>query len=714
MYDKSEIEDSLEFCRQIKDFYAEPSNNNGSLSNATTDRMISETQSELTNNTTHSWDAVLKETDSSGAVGVSLGSKSSAAQQMPAVSQKKPVVSAKKDSPVEQQEKKGEHKKRGLFRGKEKQNETKPKEVYGLLEEENEEKRLQEEAKERARQMALQRARQAQVANQRNERLREQQAKAEAEARAKAEAEARAKAEAKARAKAEALRKQQIEQERIAKLQQAQKEAVARAREQIARQKQQEALQQAKKQQAQEELLRRQAKAEEAERERIRRENEARQQAAAMEQARARLVQQKNRQADQAELLRRRVEEQKRQQAQAARDDRQRQQAVNAEMLKRRQEQQLAARTTYAQSDSELARQRQLAAREAEEEAIRLHERAEELRRQAEIAELDARRKQLELESAQAKQRYVQTDVIYTDRKRASAQTAAAYARPEMPQPQRTPQKKLSEEEINVLFAQGLEKEMQESKSRRKEMIQRQSDKEKARIRQQREESGELPPEQKALELLKQARNKLTVAAASVVDYIRDKSEDPEVREQQSKLSRWFANILVVGICVIIAYVFASIVTNFVVHPTKVEGESMESTLTNGDTVLIQKMSYHFSDPQRYDVVVFPVPYYNSDTKYIKRVIGLPGETVQIIEGKIYINGNELKDDIYGKDDTIADPGDAADPITLADDEYFVLGDNRNMSTDSRSSYVGLIRRKNIIGKAQMRILPFSKIGKVK
>ena len=76
-------------------------------------------------------------------------------------------------------------------------------------------------------------------------------------------------------------------------------------------------------------------------------------------------------------------------------------------------------------------------------------------------------------------------------------------------------------------------------------------------------------------------------------------------------------------------------------------------------------MSYYFGDPKRYDVVVFPVPYYNSDTKYIKRVIGLPGETVQIIEGKVYINGKELKDDTYGKDKVIDDPGDAVEPITL-------------------------------------------------
>ncbi|MDE6852238.1 MAG: signal peptidase I [Lachnospiraceae bacterium] len=186
---------------------------------------------------------------------------------------------------------------------------------------------------------------------------------------------------------------------------------------------------------------------------------------------------------------------------------------------------------------------------------------------------------------------------------------------------------------------------------------------------------------------------------------------DPENAESREKAKKILSNVLVVVICVFIAFLVSSFVTNFVAHPTKVEGESMETTLTDGDTVIIQKLSYYFGTPDRYDVVVFPV--YNSETYYIKRVIGLPGETVQIDEGKIFINDKELEDDIYGKDEYIDDPGDAGEPITLASDEYFVLGDNRNMSTDSRSSYVGVIKKKNIVGKAWRRVLPFSKAGKI-
>ncbi|MCH5267477.1 MAG: signal peptidase I [Lachnospiraceae bacterium] len=244
-------------------------------------------------------------------------------------------------------------------------------------------------------------------------------------------------------------------------------------------------------------------------------------------------------------------------------------------------------------------------------------------------------------------------------------------------------------------------------------MIQRQVEKEKARIRQKREESGEQPRVQKALDIAKVGGQRAAEFAGGVVDFVREKSSDPGLGEKREKASRWFGNILIIGICVFVAYCVASLITNFVIHPTKVEGESMETSLTNGDTVLIQKVSYYFRDPERYDVVVFPVPYYNSDTYYIKRVIGMPGETVQIVEGKVYIDGKELKDDKYGKDPVIDDPGDASEPLTLAEDEYFVLGDNRNMSTDSRSSYVGLIRRKNIIGQAWKRIFPISKFGSV-
>lgn len=122
----------------------------------------------------------------------------------------------------------------------------------------------------------------------------------------------------------------------------------------------------------------------------------------------------------------------------------------------------------------------------------------------------------------------------------------------------------------------------------------------------------------------------------------------------------------------------------------------------------MDKLTYRFSDPKRYDIIVFPYQY-EDDTYFIKRIIGLPGETVQIVDGTIYIDGEVLQES-YGRE-VMRSSGLAADPITLGDDEYFVLGDNRNDSTDSRDPSVGKIKRDQIIGRAWVRIWPLSKIG---
>ena len=125
----------------------------------------------------------------------------------------------------------------------------------------------------------------------------------------------------------------------------------------------------------------------------------------------------------------------------------------------------------------------------------------------------------------------------------------------------------------------------------------------------------------------------------------------------------------------------------------------------------MDKITYRFKDPVRYDIIVFPYQY-EENTFYIKRIIGLPGETVQIAEGEIYINGEVLRE-TYGRE-VIQDPGMAAEPITLGEDEYFVLGDNRNASSDSREPSVGVIHRDDIVGRAWIRIWPLNKAGILK
>ena len=173
-----------------------------------------------------------------------------------------------------------------------------------------------------------------------------------------------------------------------------------------------------------------------------------------------------------------------------------------------------------------------------------------------------------------------------------------------------------------------------------------------------------------------------------------------------SELGGWLLYILI-----IIGLTY--LIITFVGQRTRVSGSSMETTLQNGDNLIVDKISYRFRDPKRYDIIVFPYKY-EEDTYYIKRIIGMPGETVQIKEdGYVYIDGERLKSDIYGRE-LIKDPQTAAEPVTLGDEEYFVMGDNRNHSMDSRDPSVGVLSRDDLIGRAWVRIYPFDNIGVIR
>ena len=170
--------------------------------------------------------------------------------------------------------------------------------------------------------------------------------------------------------------------------------------------------------------------------------------------------------------------------------------------------------------------------------------------------------------------------------------------------------------------------------------------------------------------------------------------------------------ILSTSIYLLVVLCAAYLIITYVGQRTQVSGSSMETTLSDGDNLLVDKITYRFSDPKRFDIIVFPFQY-DTDTYYIKRIIGMPGETVQIdYDGNIYIDG-EILGESYGRE-VIQNPGRAAEPITLGEDEYFVMGDNRNNSSDSRDPSVGNIHRKDIIGRAWVRIWPFSKFGVLK
>ncbi len=152
-----------------------------------------------------------------------------------------------------------------------------------------------------------------------------------------------------------------------------------------------------------------------------------------------------------------------------------------------------------------------------------------------------------------------------------------------------------------------------------------------------------------------------------------------------------------------IAAVIASayFIVNYALEKTTMLGDSMVITLNDQDKIIINKFSYRFSKPERYDVIVFKQT--NKEHSYynIKRIIGLPGETVQILDGKIYIGGEVLTEPIVA--DSMNNSGLAAEEIQLDKNEYFVLGDNRNNSEDSRFANIGNILFDDIIGKAWIR-----------
>lgn len=154
--------------------------------------------------------------------------------------------------------------------------------------------------------------------------------------------------------------------------------------------------------------------------------------------------------------------------------------------------------------------------------------------------------------------------------------------------------------------------------------------------------------------------------------------------------------------------IFASVLLAFVSvycvgMTTSVIGTSMEPGLSSGQTVLVNRFIYRLSSPKSGDVIVF-LPNGNQNSHYyIKRVVAVPGDTVQILNGVLYVNGEQAES--AEEFDKMADAGIAENEITLKSSEFFVLGDNRNNSEDSRSANIGVINEKDIIGKAWFHLM---------
>ena len=196
---------------------------------------------------------------------------------------------------------------------------------------------------------------------------------------------------------------------------------------------------------------------------------------------------------------------------------------------------------------------------------------------------------------------------------------------------------------------------------------------------------------------------------------IKNRLED----KHNIKMNERIWDILELVMYCLVAFVIAYVIVTFVGQRTVVDGKSMYNTLDDGDNIIVEKLSYTFGDPERFDIIVFP--HYDEmrgeEVYYIKRIIGMPGETIQIYDGVIYLiddNGDKVRlEEEYGfyLDGVEMSGGIASTPIIIPEGYYFVLGDNRNNSKDSRDASVGLVKREDIMGKAWLRFYPFSDFG---
>ena len=191
---------------------------------------------------------------------------------------------------------------------------------------------------------------------------------------------------------------------------------------------------------------------------------------------------------------------------------------------------------------------------------------------------------------------------------------------------------------------------------------------------------------------------------------IKNWKQSPKIQEAKEKLEdekvrgfmRW-------GFEIVVTLVLAAMVGIMLFQTVTMQESSMEPTIAVGDRFFINRVVYKFSSPKRGDPIVFRTNASDDAALHIRRVIGLPGETIQISGGRILIDGEAYKE---GKDfPMISNPGLASSSITLESGEYFVLGDNRNNSEDSRYADIGMIKKRYIAGKIWFTCAPFEKLG---
>lgn len=194
---------------------------------------------------------------------------------------------------------------------------------------------------------------------------------------------------------------------------------------------------------------------------------------------------------------------------------------------------------------------------------------------------------------------------------------------------------------------------------------------------------------------------------AKSADNVKNENLSPEERKKQIR------GFIIETVCYIVFTVlFITLVPKYVMGRVSVDGNSMCNTLNDRDQLIGEKLSKRHGTLKRFDIIYFH-PNGRTDVEpYIKRIIGMPGEKVEIIEGIIYINDMPLSEN-FAAEKEYYKKGDMEGPVYLKGDEYFVMGDNRNHSTDSRFLSVGPVKFKDIEGRAVFRLWPLSRFGKI-
>ena len=196
--------------------------------------------------------------------------------------------------------------------------------------------------------------------------------------------------------------------------------------------------------------------------------------------------------------------------------------------------------------------------------------------------------------------------------------------------------------------------------------------------------------------------NQIDKIKETVQTPIRAAREKVEKDERLRALFRWIFGLIV-------AFLLGALFAVMFFQSVTMQESAMEPTLGVGDRFFINRLSYHISDPKRGDIIVYKTNGSDDAALHIHRIVALPGETVQIVGGRVLINGGNLKE--TGDYPSISNAGLASSPLTLESDQYFVLGDNRNNSEDSRYGDIGVINGKYIVGKLWFRIAPANKMG---